>query len=128
MGCRERMSHTRRLPLATFTLTALPGHHEQTPGRPYKSTVIELLGSCLGRSRVEAKTIVDIIPLIKTFGDDVAKQHPDVSFMVSLSVVKGSRKPKGFDLANSRNGLGQETWMRTIDKADPSRPGYPAVA
>ena len=114
--------------MAHFTLTALPGHHEQAPGRAYKSTVIELLGSCIGRNRIEAKTIADLVPLIKTFGDGVAKQHPDVSFMVSVSVVKGSRKPNGFDAANNRNGLGQETWMRTIDKADPSRPGYPAVA
>ena len=94
--------------MATFTLTALPGHHEQELGRSYTVTVIELLGRCLGRSRIEAKTIVDLVPLIKTFGDGVAKQHPDVSFMVSVSVVKGSRKPNGFDAANNRNGLGQE--------------------
>ena len=48
--------------------------------------------------------------------------------MVSVSVVKGSRKPNGFDAANSRNGLGQEAWMKTIHKADPIRPGYAAAA
>ena len=40
---------------------------------------------------------------------------------------QGSRKPNG-DAANTRNGHGQETWMKTIDKADPIRPGYPAAA
>lgn len=113
--------------MATFTLTALPGHHEQTSGRAYKSTVIELLGSCLGRSRVEGKNVTEIASLVRTFGDGVARQHPEVSFMVSVSVAKGSRKPNGFDAANSRNGLGQETWMKTIDKADPIRPGHPAA-
>ncbi len=48
--------------------------------------------------------------------------------MVSVSVAKGLRKPNGFDAANSRNGLGQETWMKTIDKADPIRPGHPVAA
>ena len=114
--------------MATFTLTALPGHHEQTPGPFYKMTVIELLGACLGRNRIEAKNIPEIASLVKTFGEDVARQHPDVSFTVSVSVVKGSRKPNGFDTANNRNGLGQETWMKPIDKPDPIRPGYAAAA
>ena len=107
--------------MAIINLTALAGHHEQVLGRPYKATVIELLGSCLGRTRVEAKTVAQIAALVKTFGDDVAKAHPDVSFMVSVSVAKGSRKPNGFDLANRRDGLGQETWMRTIARSDASR-------
>ena len=77
--------------MATFTLTALPGHHEQEPGRAYKMTVIELLGACLGRSRTDAKNVAEIAAAVKTFGDEVAKQHPEVSFMVSVSVVKGSR-------------------------------------
>ena len=77
-------------------------------------TVIELLGTCLGRGRIEAKNIPEIASLPKTFGESVARQHPEVSFMVSVGVVKGSRKPNGFDAANSRNGLGQETWMKTI--------------
>lgn len=122
------MPFTRSFPLATFILTALPAHHEQMPGRSYKMSVIELLGTCLGSGRIEAKNVAEIAGLVKSFGDGVAQQHPEVSFMVSVSVVKGSRKPNGFDAANSRNGLGQETWMKTIDKADPIRPGYPAAA
>lgn len=114
--------------MATFTLTAIPAHHEQVPGRSYQMSVIELLGACFGRGRIEAKNVAEIAVLVKTFGEGVARQHPEVSFMVSVSVVKGSRKPNGFDAANSRNGLGQETWMKTIDKADPIRPGYQAAA
>lgn len=112
--------------MATMTMTAIPGHDEREPGRPYMMTVIELLGTCLGRGRAEAKNLDQIRALVKTFGEGVAIQHPDRSFMVSVSVAKGSRMPRGFDAANSRNGLGQETWMQTITKADPMNPGLAA--
>ncbi len=72
--------------------------------------------------------MAEIGRLVKVFGDGVAQQHPEVSFMVSVSVVKGSRKPNGFDAANTRNGLGQEACTKTIDKTDPIQPGYPAAA
>jgi hypothetical protein len=114
------MTIHRRKYVATINLTALPGNHEQVPGRPYKETVIELLGTFLSRIRVEAKTVAQITALVKAFGDDVAKAHPDTSFMVSVSVAKGSRKPNGFDQANRRDGLGQETWMRTVVSLDSS--------
>ena len=76
--------------MAIFTLTALSDHHEQEPGRPYKSTVIELLGNCLGRNRIEAKNVAEITTLVKTFGDGKAKRHPAISFMVSVSGSKGN--------------------------------------
>lgn len=60
--------------VAIFNLTALPSHHEQDHGRPYKMTVVELLGSSLGRTRIEAKNLADIAAFVKTFGADVAKQ------------------------------------------------------
>ncbi len=107
-------------PRGYFQSTALPSHHEQDYGRPYKMTVVELLGTSLGRIRVEAKTLSEIAALVKTFGDGVAKQHPETSFMVSISVAKGSRKPNGFDDADRRHQLGQETWMKTIYKGGPA--------
>ncbi len=106
--------------MAIFSLTALPSHHEQDYGRPYKITVVELLGTSLGRIRVEAKTLIEIAGLVKTFGDEVAKQHPEASFMVSISVAKGSRKPNGFDDADRRHQLGHDTWMKTIYKGGPA--------
>ena len=112
--------------MATITMTALPGHHEQEPGRPYKMTVIEIMGTSLGRGRIDAKNLNEIRKLVKTFGEGVAVQHPDRSFMVSVSIAKGSRKPNGFDAANNRAGLGQEAWMKTITKADPLNPGLAA--
>lgn len=112
--------------MATITLTALPGHHEQTPGRPCTATVIEVLGTALGRTRVEAKTLDQIRAAVQAFGQGVAAQHPGQSFSVSIWIAKGSRKPNGFDAASRSNGLGQEAWMQTITKADPSAAGLAA--
>ncbi len=109
--------------MATITMTALPGHHEQQPGCAYTATVIEIMGTCLGRTRAEAKALDQVRALVKTFGEGVAAQHPDKSFMVSVGVAKGSRKPAGFDEANKRNGLGEQAWMKTIDKANRENPG-----
>ena len=112
--------------MATISMTALPGHHAQETGRPYKMTVIEVMGTCLGRSRAEAKNLDQVRALVRVFGEDVAARHPGVSFMVSVCVAKGSRKPAGFDAANRRNGLGEESWMKTVEKADRTDPGLAA--
>ncbi len=112
--------------MATITMTALPGHHEQEPGCAYTMTVIEVMGTCFGRTRAEARTVDQVRALVKAFGEGVAAQHPGQSFTVSVGVAKGSRKPAGFDAANRRNGLGEQTWMKTIDKADWENPGLAA--
>lgn len=112
--------------MATITMTALPGHHEQEPGRPYTMMVIEVMGTCLGRTRTEAKSLDQVRTLVETFGKDVAANHPGRSFIVSVSVAKGSRKPAGFDAANRRNGLGEEAWMKTVTKADRENPSLAA--
>ena len=112
--------------MPTFNLTTLPGHHEQCNGQAYTVTVVELLGDVLGRARIEAKTVAEVAAHVCQFGASVAARFPDHSFMVSVSIAKGGRKPRGFDDANRRNGLGQETWMRTIEKANRSNRGLAA--
>jgi len=112
--------------VTTITMTALPGHHEQEPGCAYTVTVIEIMGTCLGRNRAEAKTLDQVRALVKAFGEGIAAQHPGQSFMVSVGVAKGSRKPAGFDAANRRDGLGEQTWMRTIAKVNRGNPGLAA--
>jgi hypothetical protein len=112
--------------MATITLRALPGHHEQEPGYASMATVIEVLGTCLGQTRAEAKTLDQVRALVKTFGGGVAAEHPDKSFMVSVGVAKGSRKPTGFDAANQRDGLGELAWMKTVTKANRGNPGLAA--
>ena len=74
----------------------------------------------------EAKSVDEIKGLVRQFGEAVAAQYPEHSFMVSITIAKGSRKPRGFDEANRRNGLGQETWMRTVEKANYGNPGLAA--
>ncbi len=107
-------------------MRALPGHHEQQPGYASTATVIEIMGTCLGRTRAEAKTLDQIRALIKAFGEGVAAEHPDKSFMVSVGVAKGSRKPAGFNAANKRDGLGELAWMKTLTKANRGNPGLAA--
>ncbi len=63
---------------------------------------------------------------MKDFGERVAGQHPERSFLVLVSVAKGSRKPGGFDAADKRDGFGQDHWMKTIEKRDPLAPGVAA--
>ena len=109
-----------------FNLTALSGHHEHTNGQAYTVTIVELLGDVFARARVEAKTVGEIAAQVRQFGDSVAVRLPDRSFMVSVSIAQGARKPRGFDDANRQNGLGQQTWMKTLEKADRSNPGLAA--
>ena len=105
--------------MTSLTLTALPAHHEQEDGCAYTVTVVELLGDCLGRERVEAKSIADTTARVKSFGDTVAGQHPDRSFRIVVSPAKGSRKFGGFDAANRQSQFGQDAWVKTVHK--PSR-------
>ena len=42
--------------------------------------------------------------------------HPDASFLVSMSVRKGDRKPRGYDAAYHGNGFGQGNFLHVTDK------------
>ncbi len=106
------------------TAATSPRHRSRT-GR-YARTEWPCMGTCLGRTSAEAKTLDQVRALVKMFGEGVVAQHPGQSFTVSVGVAKGSRKPAGFDAANRRNGLGEQTWMKTIDKADRENPGLAA--
>ena len=100
--------------MATITLTAVPARYEQHATRSYTTKVTELLGTCLGRSDSEAKSLDEIRTLVTCFGQGVAAQHPGQSFTVLVGTAKGSRKPNGSDTARFNTGLGQEGWMTTV--------------
>lgn len=108
--------------MTTITLSALPGHHEHAPDTAYTTTVVEILGDRLGDARVEIKNLTDIRAAVQTFGTRVAAMHLDRSFIISVGVAKGCRKPNGFDAANRDGGLGQRQWMRTVTKERPPAP------
>lgn len=114
--------------MATITLSALPGHHEQTAGQPYRVSVIEITAEILGRATAEAKTLDQVRRAVARFGEAVAASHPGRSFTVSVGVAKGCRKLNGFDAPNRSDGLGQERWMQTVTKPGRVAPGTPAAA
>lgn len=112
--------------MATIIMSAIPGHREPASGSGFSVTVLEIMGERLGHDHGEARSLDQINTLVEGFGKRVAEQHPERSFLVLVSVAKGSRKPSGFDAADKRDGFGQDRWMKTIEKRDPLAPGVAA--
>ena len=53
---------------------------------------------------------------MQAFGAHIRAAHPDASFLVSVSVRKGDRKPNGYGTAALNNGFGQENFLHVVDK------------
>lgn len=112
---------------ATINLSTISGSIERHDG--YSTKTMKLLGSSLGRDTVTIATVADLRAAVQAFGQRVRAEHPDSSFQVSISVRKGTRKPRGFDADYLNNGFGQEDYLHTVDKrkaaatAEPANPG-----
>ncbi len=98
----------------TITLSTIPGSIERCDG--YSTRTMQLFGPSLGREAVAVATVTDIRTAVQAFGQRVRAVHPDASFMISVSMRKGDRKPRGFDAAYARNGFGEEDFMLAVDK------------
>ena len=98
----------------TVTLGTIPGTIER--GDRYSTKTMELFGPSLGREAVSVTTVEDIRAAVLAFGRHLRTAHPDASFLVSVSVRKGDRKPRGYDAAIRNNGFGQEDHLRVVDK------------
>ncbi len=98
----------------TITLSTIPGSIERCDG--YSTRTMQLLGPSLGREAVAVATVTDIRTAVQAFGQRVRAVHPDASFMISVSMRKGDRKPRGFDAAYASNGFGEEDFMLAVDK------------
>ncbi len=96
----------------TITLSTIPGSIERCDG--YSTRTMQLFGPSLGREAVA--TVADIRTAVQAFGQRVRAVHPDASFMISVSMRKGDRKPRGFDAAYASNGFGEEDFMLAVDK------------
>ena len=77
---------------------------------------LEYAGTSLGRETVKVSTVADIRAAVQAFGARVRAAHPHASFMVSISIRRGDRKPNGYDRSYPRNGLGQEDFLHVLDK------------
>ena len=99
---------------ATITLTTMPGSIERHDA--YSTLSVEVSGPSLGREDVAVATVEDVRAAVKRFGERVRATHPHASFLISITVRKGDRKPRGFDAARRANGFGQQDHMHTVDE------------
>jgi len=99
---------------ATINLSTVSGSIERHDG--YTSRHMELCGTSLGRDTATVATVAEVRTAVQAFGQRVHAAHPDASFMVSISVRRGDRKPRGYDKAYLNNGFGQEDFMHVVDR------------
>lgn len=116
---------------ATINLCTVPGSIERHGN--YATTTLEVFGESLAREAVVVGTVADVSAAVQTFGQRVRKAHPNASFLVSILIRRGDRKPKGYDATYHQNGFGQENFMhvvvkRTTPATEPSTAGAAAPA
>ena len=99
---------------ATINLRTIPGSIER--GDRYDAKTLDLFGPSLGQESAAVATVADVRAAVQAFGARLRAAHPDASFMVSVSVRKGDRKPNGYDAAIRSNGFGQENHLRVVNK------------
>lgn len=99
---------------ATVNLSTISGSIERNDHS--RSMMLEITGNSLGRETVTITTVADLNTAVQAFGARVRAVHPDASFLVSMSVRKGNRKPRGYDAAYHANGFGQEAFLHVTDK------------
>ena len=99
---------------ATINLRTIPGSIER--GDRYDAKTLDLFGPSLGQESVTVATVADVRAAVQAFGARMRAAHPDASFIVSVSVRKGDRKPSGYDRGVLNNGLGQDDHLHVVDK------------
>lgn len=109
---------------ATINLRTIPGSIGR--GDRYDAKTLDLFGPSLGQESVAVATVADMHAAVQAFGARLRAAHPDASFMVSVSIRKGDRKPNGYDAAIRNNGFGQENHLRVVDKR--TVPAVPAAS
>jgi len=99
---------------ATINLSTVSGSIERNDHS--RAMIMDICGTPLGRETVTIATVADLHTAVQAFGARVRAVHPDASFLVSMSVRKGHRKPRGYDIAYHGNGFGQEDFLHVTDK------------
>jgi len=99
---------------ATINLSTISGSVERNDHS--RAMILEICGTPLGRETVTIATVAELRTAVQAFGARVRAVHPDASFLVSISIRKGYRKPRGYDAAYHGNGFGQEDFLHVTDK------------
>ena len=113
---------------ATIHLSTTSGTIERRNG--YVAQTLHVFAETLGRETVTVSTVADVRTAVQAFGARVRAMHPASSFLVSIMMQRGSRKPNGYDKAYLGNVFGQEDFLRTVEEqtARQSEPSVTAAA
>ena len=98
-------------------MTARPGHKSERTEHG-QSMLIGITERPYGQKKVDIKDLDVLRAEIKAFGTAMIELTGGASFHISVRVEHGSRKPRGFDTANTNNGLGEEAFMRCVATVD----------
>ncbi len=99
---------------ATIHLGTVTGAMER--GDRYDTKTLEITGTSVGRETVTVASLADLRTAVQAFGARMRAEIPEASFLVSISIRKGSRKPNGSDKSYLNNGFGQDDFLRVLDK------------
>ena len=99
---------------ATIHLSTTSGTIERRNG--YVAQTLHVFADTLGQEAVTVSTVDDVRTAVQAFGARIRANHPASSFLVSIMMQHGSRKPKGYDKAYLGNVFGQEDFLRTVEE------------
>lgn len=111
--------------MATFSLSACRAW--RTQGRLSTSLIVSLTDRIDTRQSIEARNISEIHAAVAKFGKQIAADHVDASFSISVIIVRGGRKPNGFDSCYRSGQLGTELWVQMRDRDGNKLPDPVAV-
>lgn len=96
--------------MAKFSLSACPTwRYRDHLGAGTMSQPMSRLGE---RQQIEARSLKEIQQGVATYGHTIAAAYPDATFSVVVLILRGSRKPNGFDTAYKTGALGTEEWVQ----------------
>ena len=99
---------------ATIILETIPGSVER--GDRCSMRRLDIAGTSLGRKAVTVSNVAEVRAAVQAFGARLRAAHPDASFMVSISIRKGDRKPHGWNKGYLANGFGQMQFLQVVDR------------
>ncbi len=99
---------------ATIHLSTTSGTIERRNG--YVAQTLHVFADTLGHEAVTVSTVDDVRTAVQAFAARIRAKHPASSFLVSIMVQRGSRKPNGYDKAYLGNVFGQEDFLRTVEE------------
>lgn len=81
------------------------------------STSMELLGNFYPAQDIVVTRLDQIRSAVTQYGERVAADRPQESFMIMIAVPRGQRRPAGFEAAYRDGSLGTEAWLHEIFKS-----------